>query len=34
VTIQAGGQTITAAQPPSQDLAAALAQINSTEGAH
>jgi hypothetical protein len=34
VTIQAGEHTITATQPPPEDLAAALAEINSTERAH
>lgn len=29
VTIQAGGQTITAAEPPPDDLATALAEIHS-----
>jgi hypothetical protein len=34
VTIQAGRQTITAAEPPPDNLAAALAEINSDERAH
>ena len=34
VTIQAGKQTLTAAEPPPDDLAEALAKIHGSGGAH